>query len=355
MAQALSSARSVFRLAPVVALLLSLVAVSIPARPAEAQAPNGWQLCNQTSFVLEAATGRPEGDEVIVQGWTRLRPGQCRIAIRGPLRKGIYFVYARSSSAHRGGQRVWPGDIPLCVDSSGAFTIQNPSSCAAVGLQPRSFKAVRIDKSRGSMTFKETDLYNKAGQSAQAAGLQRLLDDAGIESQAVDGYIGRQSRAAIADFLARRKLPPNMPDGELIDLLENEARTRSLEVGLMLCNRTESRVVAAIARRRPDGWESRGWWALEAGKCVRTIDESLISTPHYVHAELYSPEGVRELKNAETLFCTARSKFAILGREDCEKRLYHKAGFAETAIPEDGKLVFEMFERSFGAPIRSLD
>ena len=42
---------------------------------------NGWQVCNETSYVLEAATGRPDGRAIVVQGWTRLRPGECRIAV----------------------------------------------------------------------------------------------------------------------------------------------------------------------------------------------------------------------------------------------------------------------------------
>lgn len=25
------------------------------------RAPNGWQICNETTYVLEAATGRPDG------------------------------------------------------------------------------------------------------------------------------------------------------------------------------------------------------------------------------------------------------------------------------------------------------
>jgi hypothetical protein len=37
-------------------------------------------------------------------------------------------------------------------------------------------------------------------------------------------------------------------------------------------------------------------------------------------------------------------------REDCTKRRFRQASFLETAIPEDGKLVYEFFERNFGPP-----
>lgn len=339
------SARRFLKLAPVALLALAFGA------PGSAQSTgNGWELCNQTSFVLEAATGRPEGASAVVEGWTRLRPGECRVAIQGPLKPGIYFVFARSSKAHRGGQRIWNGDIPLCVDPNGSFAVENPSSCAAMGLEQRGFQAVRIDKRSSSMTFKETDLYNKGGQSAQNAGIQRLLDDAGISADVVDGYLGRESRTAITAFLAEKKLPANTGNIDLIDILEDVARNRALEVGMMLCNRTTNRITAAIARRRPDGWESRGWWTLDAGLCVRTVDESLIAAPHYVFAEMETPQGMRYLTGAETVFCTSRSKFAILGREDCEARRFRQATFVETAVPEDGKLVYEFFDRAFAAP-----
>src|SRR5690606_26459763 len=107
---------------------------------------------------------------------------------------------------------------------------------------------------------------------------------------------------------------------------------------------------AAIARRRPDGWESRGWWTLEANLCVRTVDESLIAVPHYVFAEMETKEGVRLLNGADTVFCTSRTKFAILGRENCDDRRYRSAAFVETVAPEDGKLVYEFFDRAFGPP-----
>jgi uncharacterized membrane protein len=322
--------------------------------PADAQGAGGLRLCNETSFVLEAALARPEGEkDYVVEGWRRLRPGECRIALPAPLRPGVYFSYARSSSAHRGGQRVWKGEFPLCVDPNGSFSIQNPTSCAAMGLEQRSFKALRVDRSSGAkLDFNEPELYNKVGQSAKNAGLQRLLDDAGIDSDAVDGYLGRRSRAAIATFLSERKLPSNTPDEELIDIFEDIARNRSLEVGMMLCNRTEAKIMAAVARRRPDGWESRGWWSLDAGACARTVDEGLLAEPHYVYAEMDAPEGVRKLKSAASSFCISRAKFAVLGRDRCIERHFREAPFFETAAPTDGKLVYEFFERSFDPPER---
>ncbi|RYG33734.1 MAG: DUF1036 domain-containing protein [Burkholderiales bacterium] len=333
-------------------LALGALGAASLSLPSSAQSKTGWELCNQTSYVIEAATGRPDGEEVIVEGWTRLRPGQCRATLQGPLKAGVYFVFARSSKAHRGGQRDWSGEIPLCVDTNGSFAVENPSSCASMGLEQRGFQAVRFDKSNGSMTFKETDLYNKGGQSPENAGVQRLLNDAGIFQDVVDGYLGRETRAAITDFLVDRKQPVNTSMGDLIDILEDVARKRSMQVGMMLCNRTGNRIVAAMARFRPDGLESRGWWTIEANLCVRTVDESLITAPHYVFAEMPTPQGVRLLKGAATKFCTSRAQFAILGNENCEQRRYRSEKFVETAAPEEGKLVYEFFDSAFAPPVR---
>jgi len=335
------------------ALILALLSLAAAALlPAHAQ--SGWRLCNQTSFILEAATGRPEGRGVIVEGWKRLRPGACETVAPAPLRPGVHYIFARSSGAHRGGQRLWTGDAPLCVDPNGSFTVESPASCPSMGLEQRRFQAVRID-SRTSWTtrLREAEPYNKFSQSPLTAGIQRLLSDAGVENGPIDGYLARRTNGVINAFLAERGLPQTLRREELVDILEDVARNRSLEVGMMLCNRTRRHIWAAIARRRSEVWESRGWWGLEAGACVRTIDETLLGSPHYVFAEMDTPEGPRRLLGAATPFCTARSKFAITGASDCEARKYRQELFYETVSPEDGKLVYEFFERSFAPPARA--
>lgn len=330
---------------------VAVAAGAMLAIPSSAQGGReGWELCNRTSYVIEAATGRPDSEEVIVEGWTRIRPGQCELALPGPLKPGVHFVFARSSKAHRGGQRDWSGATSLCVDTNGSFAVENPSSCQSMGMEARGFSAVRIDGRGASMTFKETELYDKANQSPQNAGIQRLLNDAGIFQDVVDGYLGRESRAAINAFLTERKLPPTTTQAELIDILEDVANRRARQVGMELCNRTGNRILAAMARSRPDGLESRGWWLIDANMCVRAVDESLITAPHYVFAEMATDAGIRRLKNASTVFCTSRAQFAILGNQNCEQRRYRPEKFIETTPPEEGKLVYEFFESAFGQP-----
>jgi len=306
---------------------------------------NGWQICNETSFVLEAATGRPEGRAIQVQGWTRLRPGECRLAVGAPLARGTHYLYARTSTAHRGGRRQWGGDAVLCVDPSDQFQIENPPRCTDA-YEERRFRRVQINKRDSWRTsFSEATTYSAA--RARQAGLQRLLNDAGYDlREGRRGADPRRIAQAIAQFRASARLAPNATEEQLIDALEVAARRRAGQVGLTLCNRTRNRMWTAVARRRGEGWESRGWWPLNAGGCVRTIDEVLIQERYYVYASMETPEGARYLTSGEP-FCTSPARFAILGRSDCEQRYYQTALFSPIRVRDRQGLVVEFEERDF--------
>ncbi len=322
-----------------------------PRQQTQGQRPaNGWQICNETSFVLEAATGRPDGRAIVVQGWTRLRPGECRLAVSAPLERGTHYLYARTSSAHRGGRRQWGGDARLCVDPSSTFTIENPPQCAAMSLEERRFRRVQINKRDTWRTsFAEAQPYTAA--RARQIGLQRLLDDAGYDiREGRRGADPRRVAQAIAQFRAASRLAPNASEDQLIDALETGARRRSVQVGLTLCNRTRGRVWTAVARRRGEGWESRGWWGLAAGGCVRTIDEVLTQDLYFVHASLESDSGPRYLAAGGEPFCTSPARFAVLGREECQSRYYDSALFTPIGVRDRDGLVVDFEERDFLQP-----
>ncbi|MEO0816441.1 MAG: DUF1036 domain-containing protein [Pseudomonadota bacterium] len=317
------------------------------ASSATAQEAAGWRLCNKTSFIINAAVARPEGQSVVVEGWKKLRPGTCEVALDAPLTPGVHFLYGRSSDAHRGGARDWGGDRALCVDPTGSFSVESPPECSDFGLDERKFRPVLIERRGGwQTTFTETNQYTF--EQAEAAGVQRLLEDAGVFSGRVDGLLGRETRAAIREFMSSEGLAADTSDADLIDFLEQSAVARSRDVGFTLCNRTERPIWGAIARMRGDEWESRGWWRLEAAGCARVIDRALNQRDYFVYGEMEQTDGrVRTLKRASDPFCVARAKFAIMGRESCETSAYRTALFAKAAAPEDQKLVFEFFERDF--------
>jgi uncharacterized membrane protein len=314
---------------------------------AHAQQANGWQICNETSYVLEAAIARPDGQAILVQGWFRLRPGECRVAVRGPLARGTHYLYARTSAAHRGGRGQWGGDARLCIDPNKSFSIENPPECATMGLEERLFRRVQINKRDSWRTsFAEAQPYTIA--RARQAGLQRLLNDAGY-----DLYGNRRSidprviAAAIAQFRTNAHLAPNASEEQLIDALEAAARRRAGQVGLTLCNHTHGRLWTAVARRRGEGWESRGWWALNPDGCVRTVDEVLIQDLYYVYASLDSDQGPRFLSAGGEPFCTSPSRFAILGRENCGQRYYDTSLFTPISAHQRQGLVVDFTDQDF--------
>lgn len=313
------------------------------------RAPNGWQICNETTYVLEAATGRPDGRSIQVQGWTRLRPGECRVAVGAPLARGTHYLYARTSSAHRGGRQQWTGDARLCVDPTRQFQIENPPRCTD-SYEERRFRRVQINKRDSWRTsFSEANQYSQS--RSRQLGLQRLLEDAGFDVREGRGGVDpRRIAAAIAQFRTTARLAPSASQDQLIDALETAARRRAGQVGLTLCNRTRGRVWTAIARRRGEGWESRGWWALAPAGCVRTIDEVLIQEVYYVYASLDSPNGPRYLAAGGEPFCTSPARFAILGREHCDTRYYQTALFTRIGARNRDGLVVDFEERDFLEP-----
>lgn len=326
---------------------LVIFTVTVVVLPARAQDESGWQLCNRTSFIIETAVGHTVGNGVSVDGWTKLAPGTCRTALPGPLTPGIHYLYGRGSSAHQGGGREWGGRFELCVDPTGGFSLESPPDCAAMGLEAQGFRPVSITATAWTNNFTEIEEWSL--ENARNAGLQRLLDEAGVVSGNIDGHIGSRTRLAINDFLKLKGLPPDTSDADLIDFLEQAAEERSRAVGFTLCNRTKNRIWSAIARRGTDGWESRGWWRIEGGGCARVIDRPLRGSEHFVYAEMEEPGGLRTLSRASEAFCVGRAKFVIPGRENCEEGSYRTALFARTPAPTERKLVFEFFERDFTA------
>ncbi len=331
--------------ASVAALLFAQQQAGAQARN---RAMNGWEICNETSFILEASTGRPQGGTVQVEGWLRLRPGECRVALEGNLARATHFLHARTSSAHRGGRRQWVGQVDLCVDPNAQFSFDSPEDCASMGLEARQFREVLVARRDGWRTvLSEAEPYSLF--RARAAGLQRLLEDAGYDIREGRRVTDpRRVTQAIAQFRTLARLANNATEDQLIDALEAAARRRSNELGLTLCNRTESRLWTAMARRRGEGWESRGWWMIAANACARVIDDSLVQGVYYVHASMPTEDGAdRLLAAGGAPFCTSPAKFAVMGDDDCEGRYYDSRLFSAITTRGRPGLVVEFFDRDF--------
>src|SRR5579872_7043474 len=139
------------------------------------------RLCNRTSYILYAATSQLQAGARQNQGWSRVTPGDCETAIKGPISAPGLQVYARSALAHSGPQRAWGGNVAACV-RDGNFTLRQsapPPNCAAGGYSAP-FAAIDTN-GRGdfTMTFDEQPALPSL-LAAQLAGVKRLLKDNGF-------------------------------------------------------------------------------------------------------------------------------------------------------------------------------
>lgn len=317
--------------------LCAMCALASMALPGAAKAE--WRLCNDSSFVVEAAVGYQDGGNVWTEGWVRIRPGGCTTAIERELIPGEHYLYARSSSAHQGGRREWANDIELCVDDvEENFLFSNGVQCESVGASTRSFAAITVDASTWRTRFVEprepTPGRRITSENARAGGIQRLLSDAGYyDASRIDGIPGRRTENAVREFLNEIGRTRRPGDNELIDLLERQAKTNAERRGLTVCNRLSDDVEAgesiwaAIAARRDSAWESRGWWRLAPTECATLANEEVNGSDYYLYAGILEEEGERILKSGEETFCLARGRFAIVGRTRCEERGYSEGKF----------------------------
>lgn len=320
---------------------LLFFALLIPAAPVQAA-----DVCNETSFIVEAALGwaTPQG-EIAVEGWTRIRPGECVEAgpAIDPESDDPLLFYARSSAAYLGGVREWGGQVNLCVGASD-FAVEAVTDCDALGLDQRGFDVLRGEHRFRTILVEPADF----GDSAQEAGTQRLLRDAGYDIRSIDGFEGRRTSRAIAAFIQTESLPRTPPRPELIDALEAAAIRRNAGAGLIVCNETEGRIAVALGRQRETIWEARGWWRLDAGGCARLVADHLSSANAWFYAERIGGTG-GALQGGTESFCYSPSRFVAEGRTDCAGRGYSSAAYRQIPEPVDGTSRVELTIADFRA------
>ena len=285
----------------------------------EATPDPSWQICNETSFILRLAVAQTEGDVTNIDGWRRLRPSEC--ISENPSAEAARFLYAESDPVHNGGIREWDGQIPICVNPIEDFEIESTVSCALQGLETRRF--LKIDPEESVTKLIEPDNF---GSKSETAGIQRLLQDAGYKISRVDGISGRRTRNTLRDFLKEHDVPSTASIFEQMDALAESATATQETLGLTVCNDSETEAWLALGYREDGSWQSRGWWSLLAGACIRPWSKNIQGAEMHIYAQqnesdtesrvLKTPVGV------ETKFCVAEAKFSALGREYCTDQGY---------------------------------
>lgn len=286
-----------------------------------------WQVCNETSFVLDIATaGVPAGQAgqpVSVWGWQSLRPGKCQIV---EVEKGTpRFVYARSNALHQGGVREWKGRYDYCI-SFDDFTAKTDLTCELQNMTTKQFLQVIPTESRTA--FVEPDDY---GRLAETAGLQRLLGDNNYDIKRIDGRAGKRTTNTLRKFLKDNGFKANLGVDAQYAALQETAQKARQTVGVQFCNKTTAKVWTALAYNNNGAVESRGWWPIEVGDCAQPFTENLKGrNAHYYVRQETSGVDDKILKvdaNDAKPFCIGPSTFSALRHEFCQDQGYVAAQF----------------------------
>ena len=329
---------------------LALAATTASAQQDVPAGVGGWRLCNATSYIVDAATARSEGEAVVVKGWMRLRPGECRVAVAAPLEPGVYFVHARSIPAYSDGRRVWRGPQTLCVRENARFEIEGRTACNAIEDAPAGFRPVLVEDVASWRTeLAEVDHWTL--EEARAAGLQRLLRETGQTTVRIDGIPGRRLMRSLSAFGERNDLSGDASENDYFDALAEAAIARRAETGVEVCNRTAGQIWAAFAWRE-ERWISRGWWSVAPNACRRVLETKPKGEAIYVKADRMGEAGAPDLRlsGATERFCIAEGLFEIERRDGCTQRGFDTAGFRAFPADVTGPIVIELYERDFALP-----
>ncbi|MHA6287467.1 DUF1036 domain-containing protein [Maricaulis sp. CAU 1757] len=327
--------------------LMSLLAGLVAVLTLGSGQAHAADICNETSYVVEVAAGWPVEGGVAIEGWTRVRPGECAaIAEEADLAGNapLYF-YAQSSEAYPGGVREWRGTVPLCVDNADFEVVAN-TRCAQLGMASREFFTREGDERDRTVLVEPADYGDRAGSAA----IQRLLQATGYGIVNIDGIEGRGTRRAISTFLSDigRSSRPATP--ELIDAIESRALARNAQSGLTLCNEADGDIATTVGHNIGGVWQSRGWWRLHAGECARLLATRLESDNVFFYAERITRSGRGILLGGDESFCVGPARFVAEERTDCVARGYVEAPFRRIPEPQDGGVRLALQESDFRSP-----
>jgi uncharacterized membrane protein len=292
------------------------------------------QFCNKTSYVLDVALALEEKDAAATRGWFRVDPGACKGVLQGALTAEKVYLHARALAAYGPSPLPQAGHADFCV-ADGNFVIAAAKSCQTrSGQRLARFSQIKPSESDQTLTAwlgEEAD-YDPA--QARLAGIQRLLVVAGYDANPIDGLEGKKTTAALDQFLKDRRLTADAANGAAFFQSLLETVKQADGVGFSWCNETSYPVMAALGLDENGAVITRGWYRVDAGKCVKP-DLPAKPARLYSFAEAVDREG-QSLKRGDRLLtwggpmqlCTRDVRFEISEQANCGAQGLTATGFA---------------------------
>jgi len=311
-------------------LLLAVLAGLGLTAPARAD----LQFCNKTSYVLDLALGLEEKGAAATRGWFRVEPGQCKSVMQGTPDAEKVYVHARALAAYGPSPLPQAGHADLCI-ADGNFIIAAAKACnSRSGQRLMRFSEIKPSQTEQGLTAylgEEAD-YDPA--QARLAGVQRLLVIAGYDANPIDGLEGKKTAAALDQFLKDRRLPADTANGATFFQVLLDAVKEADGLGFSWCNETPFAVMAAIGIDEKGAVTTRGWYRIDAGKCVKP---ELPAKPArlFSFAEAIDKDGQAVKRGDKALawggptqLCTGEVRFEIGEQKNCAAQGLTAAGFA---------------------------
>jgi uncharacterized membrane protein len=297
------------------------------------------ELCNRTSFVVEAALGIEDQGIAATRGWLRVDPGACRSVMRGDPAFERLYVHVRALQVYGTVKPMHGAETQLCV-GEGEFLIAGARQCdEKQRLVPFGEMQPRPSENGRAVSIVEPADYSP--DQARLAAIQRLLTLAGYNAEPIDGVTGPRTDTALAQFLREQHLPDEAPASPaFFDLLIRAVREGAAP-GLLWCNETPHTVMAALGIEEGGSLVARGWWRVEAGACVRPELPRRGVAKVYSFAEAIDGAGAVIERKGKPLawggamqLCVRNSRFEITDHKDCAARGLTPQGFAAIEFSE---------------------
>jgi uncharacterized membrane protein len=305
--------------------LIALLTVS----PAHAD----LQLCNRTSYVVEAAIGIEDKGAAATRGWFRVDPGQCRPVMQGRVEAERVYVHARALPVYGASPMAQAGHADLCI-AEGTFLIAGARLCSKAEHRLVRFTEVKPTATEQGLVLSLAEEADYTPDQARLAGIQRLLVIAGYDANPVDGIEGKKTEAAVGQFVKDRRLPAEAAATTAFFDTLIESVKQADGIGFAWCNETPHTVLAAFGIEEKGVVVTRGWYRIEAGKCLKP---DVAGKPRrlYSFGEAVDAGG-QVIKRGDkplawggtTTLCTRNVKFELADHKDCPAKGLAPAGFA---------------------------